>query len=77
MSVRTLLIAIAGFVLTATLAGCTHVRPYQRERLANPALQFEMTPAADAQQDSILEITEGDTYPSAGPGTAGAGCGCH
>lgn len=58
-------------------AGCAQVRATQRDRLANPAMQFEMDPVADGQRDSILEITEGGTYPSAGPGTAGAGCGCN
>jgi Domain of unknown function (DUF4266) len=68
-----LLFLVATFVAT----GCTHVRASQRERLANPAMQFEMDPVANGQRDSILEITEGGTYPSAGPGTAGAGCGCN
>jgi uncharacterized protein DUF4266 len=64
-------------VLVGALVGCTHVRPSQREKLANPSMQFQMDPAAESQRDSILEITEGGTYPSAGPGTAGAGCGCN
>ena len=66
------------FVLVVlAVAGCTHVRPSQREKLANPSMQFQMDPPAESQRDSILEITEGGTYPSAGPGTAGAGCGCN
>jgi hypothetical protein len=64
-------------VLALALSGCTHVRASQREKLANPSMQFEMDPTAEAQRDSILEITEGGTFPSAGPGTAGAGCGCN
>ena len=40
-------------------------------------MQFEMDPVAEQQRDSIVEITEGGTFPSAGPGTAGAGCGCN
>lgn len=58
-------------------AGCTHVRASQREKLASPAMQFEMDPTSESQRDSVLEITEGSTFPSAGPGTAGAGCGCN
>ena len=58
-------------------AGCTHVGASQREHLASPAMQFEMDPVASGQVDSVLEITEGGTFSSAGPGTAGAGCGCH
>jgi hypothetical protein len=63
------------FAIVAT--GCGHVGASQRERLASPAMQFQMDPIADVQRDSILEITEGNTFPTAGPGTAGAGCGCN
>ena len=59
------------------VAGCQHVHATQRERLASPAMQFEMDPVSNGQQDSVLEITEGGTFSSAGPGTAGAGCGCN
>lgn len=58
-------------------SGCARVRPWERERLASPAMQFQMEPFADGQRDSVLEITEGSTFSSAGPGNAGAGCGCH
>lgn len=57
--------------------GCSHVSAFERERLANPAMRFEMDAAADGQRDSIHEITEGGMFPSAGPGNAGAGCGCN
>ena len=71
---------IARSLLIAAIAaapGCTHVRPTQREKLASPAMQFQMEPVSEAQRDSITEINEGGTFPSAGPGTAGAGCGCN
>lgn len=58
-------------------SGCSHVAPYERERLANPAMRFEMDSTSDAQRLSVHEITEGGTFPSAGPGNAGAGCGCN
>ncbi len=64
-------------VVACSLGGCARVRPWQRGRLASPAMQFQMAPLADSQRDSVLEITEGSTFPSAGPGSAGAGCGCH
>ena len=68
---------IAGAIVATVASGCVAVRPWQRARLASPALQFDMTPQAHAQTASILEITEGGTFSSAGPGSAGAGCGCH
>ena len=58
-------------------SGCAPVRPWQRGRLASPTMQFQMEPYGEGQRDSVLEITEGGTYSSAGPGSAGAGCGCH
>ena len=67
---------VAALAIAIASGGCGHVRATERERLASPAMQFEMDPAADQQRDSILEITEGGTFSSAGPGTAGAGCGC-
>jgi hypothetical protein len=69
--------ALVALAVVVAGAGCQHVRASQREHLASPAMQFEMDPAANGQRDSILEITEGGTFPSAGPGAAGAGCGCN
>ena len=73
----TLLARITLVVGLGALGGCRTVRASQREQLASPAMQFEMDPVATSQRDSVLEITEGGTFPSAGPGTAGAGCGCN
>ena len=69
--------ALAALALAAAASGRGRVAAAQRGRLASPAMQFEMDPVADGQRDSILEITEGGTFPSAGPGAAGAGCGCN
>ena len=63
--------------LSFASAACGHVRATQREHLASPAMQFEMDPVANGQQASVVEITEGNTFPTSGPGTAGAGCGCN
>jgi hypothetical protein len=59
------------------VSGCVTVRPWERGRLASPAMQFQMDAFADEQEQSILEITEGATFAAAGAGGAGAGCGCH
>lgn len=77
MSIRTLCTVFIGLLVATAVTACTHVRPYQRGRLADPAMQFEMGASAAEQMDTIVEILEGNTYPSAGPGSAGAGCGCH
>jgi hypothetical protein len=68
---------LGAIAIALSAAACGHVTAAQRAHLASPAMQFEMDPVADGQRDSILEITEGGTFPSAGPGAAGAGCGCN
>jgi hypothetical protein len=67
---------LVALVALATVSGCARVHPWERARLASPAMLFEMAPVADGQRDTILEITEGGTFSGAGPGSAGAGCGC-
>ncbi len=69
-------LALALLVLVGA-SGCARVRPWQRERLASPAMQFQMNSWAEGQVDGVVEITEGNTFAGAGPGSAGAGCGCH
>jgi len=54
----------------------TELKENQRTGIG-PALQFEVDPYADLQERSIREITEGATFSGGGPGSAGAGCGCH
>jgi len=68
--------AILFFVLVS-LAGCAHVKPWERGRLAGQAMQFEFDPYADAAEMAVVGITEGGTFAGNGPGGAGAGCGCH
>jgi hypothetical protein len=68
---------LLGSLLLIIAPGCAPVAPWQRAHLASPAMRFQMAPLSESQQDSVLEITEGATFPSAGPGNAGAGCGCH
>ena len=63
--------------LLLLLGGCARVKPWQRGELAGPAMQFQVDPYAEVQEQSIREITEGATFGGAGAGSAGAGCGCH
>ena len=62
-------------ILFFAVAGCAAVKPWQRGRLAAPAMQPEPDPYARAAEQSLYEIIEGATF--AGIGEAGAGCGCH
>ncbi len=62
-------------VLALAVTGCASVRPWERETLASPGMQFAVDPFGDEQEQTILEITEGATF--GGGGGGGAGCGCH
>jgi hypothetical protein len=64
-------------LLLLLCGGCVRLRPWQRETLAKPIMMPAVDPYADGQDESMREIIEGATFGGAGPGSAGAGCGCH
>lgn len=74
MTKMRLLLGIAGLVCAA---GCAAVKPWERERLGSPQMQFQVDEMGESQLSTVLEITEGSTFGGTGPGSAGAGCGCH
>lgn len=55
-------------------AGCVTVKPQQRSVLADPIMQFEGDPQANAQLRHAIDNREG-SY--GGGGVAGGGCGCN
>ena len=61
-------------LVAAALAGCVTVRPQQRAALADPIMQFEGDPQANAQLRHAIENREG-SY--GGGGVTGGGCGCN
>jgi hypothetical protein len=59
-------------LLGAVSAGCAHVPPYARERLAHPTMQLaEMAGAAEAHVNAVHEGATG------GAAVASSGCGCN
>jgi hypothetical protein len=64
--------------LAAMLGGCSSiepwVKPYERERLADPIMAFERDPVSTAYIDHVYEAREGAR---GGTGAAGGGCGCN
>ena len=59
-------------ILAATFAGCAHVPPYARERLAHPTMQLgEMAAPAEAHVNAVHEGATG------GAAVASSGCGCN
>ena len=69
----------AGLVVASLLlAGCTGVepwvKPYERDRLADPIMSFDRNPVSESYIDHVHEAREGARGAS---GSAGGGCGCN
>ncbi len=71
---RTLLLATAILAIT----GCSNiepwVKPYERDRLADPIMALEGDPVSAAYLQHVFEAREGAR---GGEGAAGGGCGCN
>lgn len=63
---------------TLLLAGCKPiepwVKPYERERLADPIMALERDPVSGSYLDHVFELREGAR---GAMGSAGGGCGCN
>jgi len=74
-----LAIVSAAFVL-ASAAGCAYkpiepwVKPYERERLADPVMKTSLNELPGRQQDHIYTVREGSRGAT---GVQGGGCGCN
>jgi hypothetical protein len=75
MSVRA---ATAIVVAAALLAGCSGlepwVKPYERDRLADPIMSFDRNPVSTSYMDHVREAREGARGAA---GSSGGGCGCN
>jgi hypothetical protein len=62
----------------AQLWGCSSiepwVKPYERERLADPIMAFDRNPVSSAYMDHVFEVRNAAR---GGNGAAGGGCGCN
>jgi hypothetical protein len=72
-------LSILAIVLGAAfLGGCANfepwVKPYERERLADPIMAFERDPVSAAYLYHVYESREGAR---GALGSAGGGCGCN
>ncbi len=61
-------------VLTACAPIEPWVKPYEREKLADPIMAFERNPVSATYLDHVFESREGARGAS---GSAGGGCGCN
>lgn len=69
-------LAAAGFAM-ACLAGCAvepWVKPYERERLADPIMKFSRDGLSDKHREHVREVREGARGAN---GVQGGGCGCN
>ena len=74
---------LAALAAALLLGGCSSfsvptiepwVKPYERERLADPIMQFSRTPLGDKHFAHIREVREGSRGAT---GVEGGGCGCN
>ena len=64
-------------VAVMLLTGCAidpWVRPYERDRLADPIMSFDRDPVSTGYMNHVHEAREGARGAS---GSAGGGCGCN
>ena len=68
----------AAAACAALLAGCSSiepwVKPYERERLADPIMQFSRSALADRHREHVHNVREGARGAT---GAQGGGCGCN
>jgi hypothetical protein len=69
--------AAALSVALPLLAGCSiepWVKPYERERLADPIMKLSQDPLADKHREHVYDVREGS---HGATGVQGGGCGCN
>ena len=75
MSARAVLPAIVACLLLGGCAGVEPwVKPYERDRLADPIMSFDRNPVSSSYLDHVREAREGARGAA---GSAGGGCGCN
>lgn len=77
---RTLHVALLALAASALLCGCAikpiepWVRPYERERLADPIMKFQRFALSDKDREHVHEVREAARGAT---GVQGGGCGCN
>jgi hypothetical protein len=72
------LLLLSGAAAVLAAAGCAPiepwVKPYERERLADPIMVLDPDPVSSSYLDHVYEVREGARGATGG---AGGGCGCN
>jgi hypothetical protein len=80
VNVKRCLLRSAGLLCVAALplaAGCAvepWVKPYERDRIADPIMSWDRDPVSSAYMHHVYEAREGARGAT---GSAGGGCGCN
>ena len=78
MNVACLLSSIGLAAAALLLAGCAApqpwVKPYERERLADPIMKFSRSALPDRHREHVFVVREGSRGAT---GVQGGGCGCN
>jgi len=61
-------------VIASAFSGCTPVKPWQKEFLAKPYMQFDPDPLEAKSRQHLYTSKEGSF---GGYGVGGGGCGCN
>ena len=68
---------VLGSAVMIVLSGCSiepWVKPYERDKLADPIMSFDRDPVSSSYIHHVYEAREGARGAS---GSAGGGCGCN
>jgi hypothetical protein len=71
------ILVVAVLACTALLSACAvepWVKPYERERLADPIMKFSRDALADKHREHVYDVREGARGAT---GVQGGGCGCN
>jgi len=78
MNIKTVSRLVLVLAVLASTAGCSSiepwVKPYERDRLADPIMALDADPVSSAYLQHVYEAREGAR---GGEGAAGGGCGCN
>lgn len=74
LATRIVLIIAAGGALGACSSVEPWVKPYERDRLADPIMSLDLDPVSSAYMHHVWESREGAR---GGQGSVGGGCGCN